>query len=79
MTRNTPKPDDRTDNVEKIQDTVKNTIANMEAAEETMAFTDGRELEALKEKNARRKESINGLREEIVDEATDRKNGYSKK
>jgi small acid-soluble spore protein (thioredoxin-like protein) len=79
MTRNTPKPDNRTDNVEKIQDTVKNTIANMEAAEETMAFTDGRELEALKEKNARRKESINGLREEIVDEATDRKNGYSKK
>ncbi|MGB2993312.1 MAG: small acid-soluble spore protein Tlp [Paenisporosarcina sp.] len=79
MTRNTPKPDDRTDNVEKIQDTVKNTIANMEAAEETMAFTDGRELEALKEKNARRKESINGLREEIIDEATDRKNGYSKK
>jgi small acid-soluble spore protein (thioredoxin-like protein) len=79
MTRNTPKPDDRSDNVEKIQNTVKNTIANMEAAEETMAFTDGRELEALKEKNARRKESINGLREEIIDEATDRKNGYSKK
>ena len=79
MPRNTPKPDDRSDNVEKIQDTVKNTIANMEAAEETMAFTDGRELEALKEKNARRKESINGLREEIIDEATDRKNGYSRK
>lgn len=78
MTRNTtPKPDDRSDNVEKIQDTVKNTIANMEAAEETMAFTDGRELEALKEKNERRKESIDGLRKEIVDEANDRKNGYS--
>jgi len=77
MTRNTPKPDDRSDNVEKIQDTVKNTIANMEAAEETMAFTNGRELEALKEKNARRNESIKGLREEIIDEATDRKNGYS--
>ena len=77
MTRNTPKPDDRTDNVEKIQDTVKNTIANMEAAEETMAFTDGRELEALKRKNERRKESIDGLRKEIVDEATNRKNGYS--
>jgi small acid-soluble spore protein (thioredoxin-like protein) len=76
MTRNTPKPDDRSDNVEKIQDTVKNTIANMEAAEETMAFTDGRELEALKEKNERRKASIDGLRKEIIDEATDRKNGY---
>ena len=77
MTRNTPKPDDRSDNVEKIQDTVKNTISNMEAAEETMAFTDGRELEALKEKNARRKESIKGLRQEIIDEAANRKNGYS--
>jgi len=75
MTRNHPKPDDRSDNVEKIQDTVKNTIANMEAAQETMAFSDGRELAALKEKNARRKDSINGLREEIIDEATDRKNG----
>jgi small acid-soluble spore protein (thioredoxin-like protein) len=49
----------------------------MEAAEETMAFTDGRELAALKEKNERRKESIDGLRKEIIDEATDRKNGYS--
>ena len=77
MPRNTPKPDDRSDNVEKIQDTVKNTIANMEAAEETMAFSDGRELEALKRKNERRKESIDGLRKEIVDEATNRKNGYS--
>ena len=79
MTRNTPKPDNRSDNVEKIQDTVKNTISNMEAAEETMAFTDGRELAALKEKNERRKESIDGLREEIIDEATNRKNGYFKK
>ena len=78
MTRITPKPDNRSDNVEKIQDTVKNTIANMEAAEETMAFTDGRELASLKEKNERRKETIDGLREEIIDEATNRKNGYSK-
>ena len=79
MTRNTPKPDNRSDNVEKIQDTVNNTITNMEAAEETLAFTDGRELAALKEKNERRKESIDGLREEIIDEATNRKNGYFKK
>ena len=78
MTRNTPKPDNRSDNVEKIQDTVNNTITNMEAAEETLAFIDGRELVALKEKNERRKESIDGLRKEIIDEATDRKNGYSK-
>ncbi|MFX3675130.1 MAG: small acid-soluble spore protein Tlp [Paenisporosarcina sp.] len=76
MTRNTPKPDDRSDNVEKLQDMVKNTIGNMEAAEETMAFTDGKELEAIREKNARREASIAGFREEIEDESRARKNGY---
>lgn len=79
MPRNTPKPDDRTDNVEKLQDMIKNTIGNMEAAEETMAFTEGKELTAIREKNARREESIEGFRKEILDEAEARKNGYSQK
>ena len=68
------KPDDRSDNVEKLQDMVKNTIGNMEAAEETMAFSDGKELEAIREKNARREASIEGFREEtgvfIIDQNT---------
>ena len=75
MPKNTPKPDDRSDNVEKLQDMVKNTIGNMEAAEETMAFSDGKELEAIREKNARREASIEGFREEIKDESEARKNG----
>jgi small acid-soluble spore protein (thioredoxin-like protein) len=75
--RNNPKPDDRSDNVEKLQDMVKNTIGNMEAAEETMAFLDGNEKEVLRQKNERRKKSLEGFRQEILDEAAARKNGYS--
>ncbi|MET1015143.1 MAG: small acid-soluble spore protein Tlp [Paenisporosarcina sp.] len=75
MPKNTPKPDDRSDNVEKLQDMVKNTIGNMEAAEETMAFSDGKELQAIREKNARREASIEGFLNEIKDEKEARKNG----
>ncbi|MFF2753995.1 small acid-soluble spore protein Tlp [Psychrobacillus sp. NPDC058041] len=77
MPRNNPKPDDRSDNVEKLQEMAKNTIGNMEAAEETMAFLDGDEKEVLRQKNERRKKSLEGFRQEILDEAAARKNGYS--
>ncbi|MFJ8066625.1 small acid-soluble spore protein Tlp [Psychrobacillus sp. NPDC096426] len=77
MTKNTPKPDDRSDNVEKLQDMVKNTKDNMEAAEELMAYTNGKEREALKQKNERREKSLEGFRKEIIDEENARKNGYS--
>ena len=66
------KPDDRSDNVEKLQDIVQNTIGNMEAAEETLAFSNGKDKEAIQAKNERRKESIDGMRREIIDEASDR-------
>lgn len=77
MPRNNPKPDDRSDNVEKLQDMAKNTIGNMEAAEEAMGSLDGAEREALRQKNERRKKSLEGFRQEILDEAAARKNGYS--
>lgn len=73
MEKNTPKPDDRSDNVEKLQDMMKNTKENMEAAEEMMAYVDENERKALKQKNARREESMSGFREEILDEADARK------
>lgn len=50
MEKNTPKPDDRSDNVEKLQDMMKNTKENMEAAEEMMAYVDENERKALKQK-----------------------------
>lgn len=77
MANNKPNPDDRSDNVEKLVEMKVNTIGNMEAAEETAAFSDGPELEAIRRKNARRQEAIDGFRREILDEAAARKNGYS--
>lgn len=76
MTMNTPKPDDRSDNVEKLQTMVQNTIENIEAAHETMQFASPEERAQIEAKNKRREESIAGMREEIKDEAAARENGY---
>ncbi|OES46359.1 small acid-soluble spore protein Tlp [Domibacillus iocasae] len=73
MSNQRPKPDDRSDNVEKLKDMVQNTIGNIEAAEETMGFANEKERVAIKAKNARREESIEGMRSEIRDEAAARK------
>jgi len=78
MANNKPNKDDRSDNVEKLVEMKVNTIGNMEAAEETAMFSDGPELEAIRQKNARRKEAIDGFRREILDEAEARNNGYNK-
>lgn len=75
MMRN--KPDDRTDNVERIQYNIDKTILNCELADEMIAKTDDPKMkQTLKEKNERRMESLQGMREEIRDEALDRENGY---
>nr|WP_077621867.1 small acid-soluble spore protein Tlp [Sediminibacillus massiliensis] len=63
-----PNPDNREDNVEKLQEMVQNTIENLEASHDTMKFASGEEKEQIKAKNARREESIRGLRQEIKDE-----------
>jgi small acid-soluble spore protein (thioredoxin-like protein) len=73
---NKPKPDDRSDNVEKLQQMIHNTIENMEAAEETAALSDSPETRRqVEEKNARRRESLDALRAEVKDEA--RSNGQN--
>ncbi|MBD8068179.1 small acid-soluble spore protein Tlp [Bacillus sp. PS06] len=68
--------DDRTDNVERLQDMVQNTIENIEASQETMAFASDEERQRIEAKNKRREESIEAFRNEIKDEASDRENGY---
>ncbi|MEH7346877.1 small acid-soluble spore protein Tlp [Bacillus sp. JJ1532] len=73
---NKPKPDDRSDNVEKLNTMVENTIENMNDAEETMQFADGEERAKIAAKNERRKESIEAMRAEIQDESQARQNGY---
>ncbi|WNS77378.1 small acid-soluble spore protein Tlp [Bacillus sp. DTU_2020_1000418_1_SI_GHA_SEK_038] len=73
---NKPKPDDRSDNVEKLQTMVQNTIENMNDAEETMQFSNEEDRARIAAKNERRKESIEAMREEIQDESQARQNGY---
>lgn len=71
------KPDNRRDNVEKIQRNIDNTVRNIEMAEDMMNNADNpktrRDLEA---KNERREEALDAMREEIRDEALDRERGY---
>jgi small acid-soluble spore protein (thioredoxin-like protein) len=71
--QHTPKPDDRSDNVEKLQNMIHDTIENIEAAHETMEFASGEEKQNISEKNKRREEAIEGFRAEIKDEVNNQK------
>ena len=63
-------PDDRRDNVKKIQYNIDKTIQNTELAEEMIAKTDDNKMKnALKAKNDRRSRALQGMRKEIKDEA----------
>ncbi|WP_394232277.1 small acid-soluble spore protein Tlp [Niallia oryzisoli] len=69
---NKPNPDDRSDNVEKLQEIIVNTIDNMQEAEETMQNVNGDERAQIEAKNERRRESIDAMRSEIKDENSSR-------
>lgn len=65
-----PNPDDRSDNVERIQEHIDSTINNIEAAEEMMERTpDNNAKDDLAAKNERRRDALEGFRKEIKDEA----------
>jgi small acid-soluble spore protein (thioredoxin-like protein) len=69
------KPDNRSDNVEKQQRTVRNTLENLDESEQYLAehadeIADN-ELNMLDNKNRNRRQSIQGIRNEIKDEASD--------
>ncbi|WP_100404217.1 small acid-soluble spore protein Tlp [Bacillus solitudinis] len=71
------KPDNRQDNVEKLQTMKKQTEHNIEAAEEALEYTDSNvQRQAIKAKNERRENSIHGFDEEISDEMNARTNGF---
>lgn len=74
MTYNKPNPDDRSDNVEKLQSMIHHTIENMEEAEEAMEFSSAEDRANIEAKNERRRKAIDGFRSEIKDEAHARKN-----
>lgn len=70
-------PDNRRDNVERIQGNIDHTIKNMRKADEMIEETsDGTMKKDLQKKNDRRDEALKGMRSEIRDEASARKNGY---
>lgn len=69
------KPDDRSNNVERIRDIVKNTEEKLHEAEISMEFADPSQSEMIKAKNERRKQSIEALKEEMKDEMAARKRG----
>lgn len=67
---NKPKPDNRSNNADRIQFNINHTIRNMEAAEDMMAKVDDpTQRGELEEKNDRRRDALQGMREEIKDEA----------
>lgn len=71
------KPDDRRDNVDKIQYNIDKTIENIQGTEELIEKTDDqRTKKTLTEKNERREEALDGMRKEIKDEAISKENGY---
>ncbi|MYL63894.1 small acid-soluble spore protein Tlp [Bacillus hwajinpoensis] len=62
--------DDRRDNAEKLKSIVQDTIENIHDAEASLEFTDSDiQKKAIKEKNQRRKQSIESMRNEIKDES----------
>jgi len=64
------KPDDRSDNVGKIQDNIDNTVRNIRLTNEIIKDTeDSKRKEELKDKNQRREEALHGFRKEIKEEA----------
>ncbi|MDQ0200024.1 small acid-soluble spore protein Tlp [Neobacillus ginsengisoli] len=72
---NKPKPDDRSDNVEKLQSMLQETEENIRKAEESLQFTDSeQQRQQIEAKNERRRESINSFRSEIQDEANANQN-----
>lgn len=71
------KPDDRRDNVDRIQNNIDNTIKNIRLSEEAISETDNPKVKVeLEEKNARREASLDSMRAEIKDEARAKKDGY---
>jgi small acid-soluble spore protein (thioredoxin-like protein) len=74
---NKPKPDDRSDNVEKLQSMIQHTIQNMEEAEESLEFAnDDTQRAQIEAKNERRRDSIDAMRSEVKDEANAQGNQY---
>ena len=73
----TDNPDDRRDNVEKIQEHIDNTIHNIELADDMISNTSDKKLrKELQNKNERREKAVDSMKKEMIGEAWARDNGY---
>ncbi|MEH7777387.1 small acid-soluble spore protein Tlp [Bacillus altitudinis] len=70
-------PDDRSDNVEKLQDMIENTLENIDESEAAMGLSTEEEKQMIKQKNENRRTSIDAMRSEIKNEEAARKSGYT--
>ena len=67
----------RSNNVERIQHNISNTIENIRLANEMIEITsDAKTRESLTDKNERREEALEKMRKEIREEAMAREEGY---
>ncbi|MDF2556581.1 MAG: small acid-soluble spore protein Tlp [Bacillales bacterium] len=62
------KPDDRSDNVEKLQGMIEHTLENVSESKEALSESNAEERRRIHDKNLRRMDSIKGFRAEIADE-----------
>lgn len=63
-------PDDRSNNVARIQQNIDNVLENINLANEMIDKTDDpKTVETLEERNEKRERALKGLRKEIKDEA----------
>lgn len=63
-------PDDRSDNVDRIQESIDGTVRNIRETDKVIRATSNEKTrEELSAKNDRRAEALNAFRQEIKDEA----------
>jgi small acid-soluble spore protein (thioredoxin-like protein) len=75
--KNKPNPDDRRDNVEKIQYNINHTISNYRETKDMINKTDDPEQrKQLEAKQKRRLQALEGMRSEIREEAKARENQF---
>lgn len=69
MANQKPNPDNRADNVDRLQEKVQNTIENIEASHDALAYATEEEQRNIEDKNKRRNESLRAMRQEIKEES----------
>ncbi|RHW34676.1 small acid-soluble spore protein Tlp [Lysinibacillus yapensis] len=75
MPQQQPKPDDRSNNVERLHEMIENTKNKLHEAEISLEFSSAEDQQNIQLKNERRKQSIQAMEDEIQDEMNARKNG----